>query len=329
MASFGSAFAARSVSTSGTLPFLAASASGVTPRSVARLTSAPLRISNSTSRGAPVGRPRDCCRAIGLTSVDVDALVDEAAGGGPILALDGVDQAEIVRCRGNGGRSREARAGDQCANMHGGTLQCAGLPAQPIFKMMIPERPDLAYLSEVRVRTVGSLLAIVAVSQFATSSPRVAAASAQSASSARSSASEVRALLDRYCVTCHNQRLKTAGLELDRLDPGLIQAERGNLGKSCSQAPHRLDAARWITSSRPGWLRDVDERARIGARRGGDARAEPRPAKRAPAEPRGICQRRPRSSRRQHRSAHLFACRRFGIRIRQHRRRSFCFTGPA
>jgi hypothetical protein len=27
-----------------------------------------------------------------------------------------------------------------------------------------------------------------------------------------------RAFLDRYCVTCHNQRLKTAGLELDRLD---------------------------------------------------------------------------------------------------------------
>ena len=46
----------------------------------------------------PVGRPRERRRAIGLASVDVDALVDEAAGGGPILMLDGVDQAEIVRC---------------------------------------------------------------------------------------------------------------------------------------------------------------------------------------------------------------------------------------
>jgi hypothetical protein len=89
--------------------------------------------------------------------------------------------------------------------------------------MMIPECPDLAYLSAVRVRTVGSVLAIVAASQFAMSSPRVAAASPQSVSSARSTPSEVRALLDRYCVTCHNQRLKTAGLELDRLDPGLIE----------------------------------------------------------------------------------------------------------
>jgi mono/diheme cytochrome c family protein len=38
---------------------------------------------------------------------------------------------------------------------------------------------------------------------------------------ATSAASE-RALLDQYCVTCHNQRLKTAGLLLDQLDPAHI-----------------------------------------------------------------------------------------------------------
>ena len=27
-----------------------------------------------------------------------------------------------------------------------------------------------------------------------------------------------RAVLDQYCVTCHNQKLKTAGLMLDKLD---------------------------------------------------------------------------------------------------------------
>lgn len=32
------------------------------------------------------------------------------------------------------------------------------------------------------------------------------------------SAASERALIDQYCVTCHNQRLKTAGLTLDRLD---------------------------------------------------------------------------------------------------------------
>ena len=31
---------------------------------------------------------------------------------------------------------------------------------------------------------------------------------------------EPRAVLDRYCVTCHNSRLRTAGLTLDVLDPG-------------------------------------------------------------------------------------------------------------
>src|ERR1700722_6226518 len=34
---------------------------------------------------------------------------------------------------------------------------------------------------------------------------------------ATSAASE-RALLDQYCVTCHNQRLKTGGLTLDQMD---------------------------------------------------------------------------------------------------------------
>src|SRR6478736_2957707 len=33
------------------------------------------------------------------------------------------------------------------------------------------------------------------------------------------SASADRALLDRYCVTCHNGRLKTGGLALDTADP--------------------------------------------------------------------------------------------------------------
>lgn len=31
-----------------------------------------------------------------------------------------------------------------------------------------------------------------------------------------------REVLDRYCVTCHNQRLKTGGLALDRLDPAAV-----------------------------------------------------------------------------------------------------------
>lgn len=36
-----------------------------------------------------------------------------------------------------------------------------------------------------------------------------------------------RAVLDQFCVTCHNQKLKTAGLLLDKMDVGHIgdQAE--------------------------------------------------------------------------------------------------------
>src|ERR1700756_4638077 len=33
-----------------------------------------------------------------------------------------------------------------------------------------------------------------------------------------------RAVLDRYCVTCHNQKLKTAGLMLDQMDVAKIAA---------------------------------------------------------------------------------------------------------
>src|SRR4029077_1693494 len=31
-----------------------------------------------------------------------------------------------------------------------------------------------------------------------------------------------RALFDKYCITCHNTRLKTGGLALDALDPAQI-----------------------------------------------------------------------------------------------------------
>src|SRR6476620_4025440 len=36
------------------------------------------------------------------------------------------------------------------------------------------------------------------------------------------SAQSPRALLDQYCVTCHNQKLKTAGLMLDQMNPAHV-----------------------------------------------------------------------------------------------------------
>ena len=50
------------------------------------------------------------------------------------------------------------------------------------------------------------------------------AAGLQSANPASSPASQYRAVLDRYCVTCHNERLKTAGLMLDKMDAANIPA---------------------------------------------------------------------------------------------------------
>ena len=45
------------------------------------------------------------------------------------------------------------------------------------------------------------------------------------AASASPSGASHRALLDRYCVTCHNARLKTAGLTLDTMDLSEIASQ--------------------------------------------------------------------------------------------------------
>ena len=49
-------------------------------------------------------------------------------------------------------------------------------------------------------------------------------AAAQTAPAPLPTAAE-RKLLDQYCVTCHNQRLKTANLTLDKLDPANVAAQ--------------------------------------------------------------------------------------------------------
>ncbi len=55
--------------------------------------------------------------------------------------------------------------------------------------------------------------------------PRAEATNLQTASAAAPAETpDPRALLDQYCVTCHNERLKTAGLLLDRSDVGHVGA---------------------------------------------------------------------------------------------------------
>ena len=69
------------------------------------------------------------------------------------------------------------------------------------------------------VETAGPLLA----------SPAPVGTESQAAPQATAPPSRV--LLDRYCVTCHNERLQTAGLMLDRVDLGHVRAHAEVLEK--------------------------------------------------------------------------------------------------
>ena len=61
---------------------------------------------------------------------------------------------------------------------------------------------------------------------------------------------EHRVLLDRYCVTCHNDRLRTAGLALDSLDLNHVGESAKTWEKvvrTSRKLFHRLlEQARWV-----------------------------------------------------------------------------------
>ena len=67
---------------------------------------------------------------------------------------------------------------------------------------------------------VGTTASQAARSQEAIPAVRSQATAAQTPASGSASPNAVplRVVLDKYCVTCHNQRLKTAGLQLDTMD---------------------------------------------------------------------------------------------------------------
>src|SRR5262245_52891083 len=60
---------------------------------------------------------------------------------------------------------------------------------------------------------IGAFLAILAVIPVSGQGPRPSASAPAGAT-----ADQQRAVLDKYCVGCHNARLKTGGLMLDQLD---------------------------------------------------------------------------------------------------------------
>ena len=83
----------------------------------------------------------------------------------------------------------------------------------------------LAPVPLARVPPARLLVAIMAVSALAALAPP-AAAQAPEAESAETAAApdEYRAVLDRYCVTCHSDRLNTANLSLESLDVAHVAA---------------------------------------------------------------------------------------------------------
>src|SRR5262249_5047801 len=78
-----------------------------------------------------------------------------------------------------------------------------------------PARPKFPFI-------VWSAVLLLATSPgVARQSPAVKPAAA----AASPSAQDVRATINQYCVTCHNQRIKTANLELDTKDVNRLETD--------------------------------------------------------------------------------------------------------
>ena len=86
--------------------------------------------------------------------------------------------------------------------------------------------------------------ALVRAERQGAPSPSPAKAPLQAAASP---AAEHRALLDQYCVTCHNQRVKAAGLTLDTLDAG----DLGSHGDAWEKVVRKLRAGQMPPSGMP------------------------------------------------------------------------------
>ena len=144
------------------------------------------------------------------------------------------------------------------------------------------------------------------------------------------SAADQWAMLDRYCVGCHNDVERAGDLAFDRLDPSRPARGRGGLGNRDPQAARRTDAAarRAAARRRRASTRFVGL-ARGVARRRGAQRAESRRAGAAPLEPRRVRERRARPARPARRRDGAPARRRLERRLRQHRERAQRLAGAA
>ena len=159
------------------------------------------------------------------------------------------------------------------------------------------------------------VLAIVLVPVFsAFSSSPGGRSSGPALKASAPTAEQYRAVLDQYCVTCHNERLKTGGLTLDTMD--LVDVAKAAevwekvVRKLRAGTMPPVGSARGpIAATSDGlaaWLETALDRAAA-------AHPQSRPAAASSAEPRRIRQRRSRSAGARRRRGAAAAARRFGV----------------
>ncbi len=149
--------------------------------------------------------------------------------------------------------------------------------------------------------------------------PQAAAPQGPPASAAPSSTADSRAVLDRYCVTCHNERAKIAGLTLDKVDLSDIPANADVLEKVVRKV--RVGMMPPQGAPRPDQAAATALVAHLTRELDRAALAKPNPG-------RGLihrlnrveyAERHPRSVLARDRRVGDAAARRRGVRIRQHR----------
>ena len=142
------------------------------------------------------------------------------------------------------------------------------------------------------------------------------------ASAVASSTTDSRAVLDRYCVTCHNERAKIAGLTLDKVDLSDIPANADVLEKVVRKVRVGMmppqGAPRPDQATAAALVAHLTTRAR--SRRAREAESGARTD--SPPESRRVRERHPRSVLARDRRVGDAAARRRGVRVRQHRGRA-------
>ena len=144
------------------------------------------------------------------------------------------------------------------------------------------------------------------------------------------SADSVRATLDRFCVRCHNDRLRTADLTLDTHDLTDVGADAETWEKVIVKLRARTMPPRGQPATGRG---NVPHRRRLagdGHRHRGPGRSRPRPRRDVPPpEPGRISRRGARPARGRRRRRRAVAGRRhLRARLRQQRRRALDLAGP-